>query len=56
MRDAFESGELNCVVGIDGKNNLADEMIKVNHKLSGRLNEILSAGNRDVNLEALWCI
>lgn len=56
MRDAFESGELDCVSWIDGKTNLADAMTKVNPRLSARLNDMLSCGIWDAKLNLQWKI
>lgn len=56
MRDAFESGELDCVTWIDGKSNLSDALTKNNAELSIRLNTMLSSGIWDVNLNDEWRI
>lgn len=44
MRDAYESGDLDCVKWIDGKVNLADALTKDNTDLSVKLNNMLASG------------
>lgn len=51
MRDALESGQLDCVMGIDGKSKIAELMTKRNPELSGRMNNMLSLGFWDLRLD-----
>lgn len=56
MVDECGSGEMDCVIWIDGRDNLADSLTKFSSEITNKINNMLARGIWDVILDEKWRI